>query len=402
MQKLKVVFSNRNFVNLFLGRTLSSTGSIIYSIIAVLYVYNITRSGWSVGKLEVFSFLPAIILGMIGGVVADSYNRKNIIIISNLILAALFAILSLFPTIMAVYIISFFVGFVASFSAPASSAILPQIVDKRLIVQANSVFAVVLHGIRLVIPALGGFLFIWIGFSNACTLNAVSYLCCALFIIQLKGDFASTGGRKMRVFKQKFGEFLHVLKREKSLLNIMLLLSMFRLGSGALVALIVVFLKETLGAGDSALGIVMSVIAGGTLIGGITAPLLEDRLKQPRLIQVSLIIFAVSLFIMVTTGNLITTYIMFVFVGIGNAYFSIGLNSFFQQNFDSKILGRIFGVVEAVMNLCHVISIGIGGLLSDLIGINNVYLLGVLLISIAAGMSVFLLKPVHAVSTQDT
>lgn len=93
---------------------------------------------------------------------------------------------------------------------------------------------------------------------------------------------------------------------------------------------------------------------------------------------------------------------MFVFVGIGNAYFSIGLNSFFQQNFDSKILGRIFGVVEAVMNLCYVISIGIGGLLSDLIGINNVYLLGVLLISIAAGMSVFLLKPVHAVSTQDT
>ena len=402
MQKLKAVFSNRNFVYLFLGRTLSSTGSIIYSIIAVLYVYNITRSGWSVGKLEVFSFLPAIILGMIGGVVADSYNRKNIIIISNLILAALFAILSLFPTIMAVYIISFFVGFVASFSAPASSAILPQIVDKRLIVQANSVFEVVLHGIRLVIPALGGFLFIWIGFSNACTLNAVSYLCCALFIIQLKGDFASTGGRKMRAFKQKFGEFLHVLKREKSLLNIMLLLSMFRLGSGALVALIVVFLKETLGAGDSALGIVMSVIAGGTLIGGITAPLLEDRLKQPRLIQVSLIIFAFSLLIMVTTGNLITTYIMFVFVGIGNAYFSIGLNSFFQQNFDSKILGRIFGVVEAVMNLCHVISIGIGGLLSDLIGINNVYLLGVLLISIAAGMSIFLLKPVHAVSTQDT
>jgi len=402
MQKFKVVFSNRNFVYLFLGRTLSSTGSIIYSIIAVLYVYNITRSGWSVGKLEVFSFLPAIILGLIGGVVADSYNRKNIIIISNVILAALFAILSLFPTIMAVYIISFFVGFVASFSAPASSAILPQIVDKRLIVQANSVFAVVLHGIRLLIPALGGFLFIWIGFSNACTLNAVSYLCCALFIIQLKGDFAPTGERKMRAFKQKFGEFLHYLKHEKSLLNIMLLLSMFRLGSGALVALIVVFLKETLGTGDSALGIVMSVIAGGTLIGGITAPLLEDRLKQPRLIQVSLIVFAFSLLIMVTTGNLITTYIMFVFVGIGNAYFSIGLNSFFQQNFDTKILGRIFGVVEAVMNLCHVISIGIGGLLSDLIGINNVYLLGILLISIAAGMSVLLLKPVHAVSTQDT
>jgi|GEM_PF-7058266 len=402
MQKLKAVFLNRNFVNLFLGRTLSSTGSIIYSIIAVLYVYNITRSGWSVGKLGMFSFLPAIILGMIGGVVADSYNRKNIIIISNVILAALFAILSLFPTIMAVYIISFFVGFVASFSAPASSAILPQIVDKRLIVQANSVFEVVLHGIRLVIPALGGFLFTWIGFSNACTVNAVSYLCCALFIIQLHGDFAPTGGRQMRAFKQKFGEFLQVLKHEKSLLNIMLLLSMFRLGSGALVALIVVFLKETIGAGDSAVGIVMSVIAGGTLVGGVIAPLFEERLKQPKPIQLSLVIFAFSLLIMVITRDLITTYLMFVFVGIGNAYFSIGLNSFFQQNFDPKILGRIFGVVEAIMNLCQVISIGIGGLLSDLIGINNVYLLGVLLISIAAGMSIILLKPVHVVSTQDT
>jgi len=140
----------------------------------------------------------------------------------------------------------------------------------------------------------------------------------------------------------------------------------------------------------------MSVIAGGTLIGGVIAPLFEEKLKQPKPIQLSLVIFAFSLLIMVITGNLITTYIMFVFVGIGNAYFSIGLNSFFQQNFDSKILGRIFGVTEAVMNLCQVISIGIGGLLSDQIGINGVYYMGILLIFMTAVLSIILLKPIKA------
>ena len=400
MKKIKEVFTSRNFVYLFFGRTISNAGSIIYSIIAVLYIYNITQSGWSIGKLEVFSFLPAIILGMIGGIAADVYNRKTILIISNLILTVLFAVLSIYPTITAVYIISFLVGFIGNFTGPASSAILPHIVEKRLIVQANSVFEVALHSIRLIIPALGGFLFTWLGFTNACTINAISFLCCAVLTLQLKGDFSSTDKKQSGAFKQKFREFITIFRHERSITNILLLLSLFRLGSGAFVALIVVFLKESLNAGDSTLGIIMSVIAGGTLLGGLSAPLLENKLKQPKPIQLSLMLFAFGLLIMILFKNLLITYAMFLLIGIGNAYFSIGLNSFFQQNFDTKILGRIFGVIEAIMNLFHVISIGIGGLLSDLIGINNVYLLCAVLICVTAGLSIFTLKPLSEISHQ--
>jgi DHA3 family macrolide efflux protein-like MFS transporter len=402
MKKIKEIFSNRNFICLFFGRTISKGGTILYSIVAVLYVYNVTHSGWSVGKLEIISFLPAILLGMIGGTIADYYSRKKILITSNLVLATLFIILSLSKTIIAVYVISFLVGFTANFSAPASSAILPQIIKKRLIVQANSIFEIAWQSMRLVIPALGSFLFTWIGFTNACLLNAVSYLLCAGLIWQLKTNFKLIAGGKRQSLISKFSEFFRTLKHKRIIVNIILLLCVFRLGTGAIVALIVVFLKETLNARDSAVGIVMSVIAGGTLVGGIIAPLFEDKLKQPKPIQLSLVIFVLSLSAIIITQDLIITYFMFGFIGIGNAYFNIGLNTFFQQNFEQKILGRIYGFMEAAMMLSQIISVGIGGLLCEYIGINNVYLLGILLIGTAAILSVVLLKPMNILIHQRT
>lgn len=389
----KEILRNNNFVLLFLGKVISMTGSLVYSIVSILYIYQISQSGWSVGKLEIFSYLPAIILGMLGGAFADIYNRKLILVYTDLTLGFLFVLLSQFATVNAVYIVTFFIGFVTSFSGPALQSILPQVVEKRLILKVNSIFEVALQAMRVLIPALGGFLFTWIGFKNVCIVNAVSYFCCAFFVLKMKGDFRVSEVKSKKELGLKFKELYHYLIINRPCLFLILILSLHFLGTGAWVALIAVFLKKTLFAADSTFGIVMSIIAVGSLVGGFIAPLLEKKLPQPRPIQLSLFLFSIAMLTMITLKSLAVTYAMFVLIGIGNAYFSIGLNSYFQQNLESSILGRMFGAVNTVAMLINVISMGIGGLLSDRIGIENVYIGGAILVSLAAILSLVLLKP---------
>lgn len=387
------ILRNNNFVLLFLGKVISMAGSLVYSIVSILYVYQVSQSGWSVGKLEIFSYLPAIILGMLGGAFADIYNRKLILVYTDLILGFLFVLLSQFATVNAVYIVTFFIGFITSFSGPALQSILPQVVEKRLILKANSIFEVVLQAMRVLIPALGGFVFIWIGFKNVCIVNALSYFCCAFFVLKMRGDIRVSEVRRKKELGVKFKELYNYLKINKPCLYLIVILSLHYLGTGAWVALIAVFLKRTLFAADSAFGIVMSITAVGSLGGGFLAPLFEKRMPQPRPIQLSLFLFSIAMLTMITLKSLPVTYAMFFLIGIGNAYFSIGLNSYFQQNLESNILGRMFGAVNTVTMLVNVISMGIGGLLSDRIGIENVYIGGAILVSFAALLSFALLKP---------
>jgi predicted MFS family arabinose efflux permease len=209
----------------------------------------------------------------------------------------------------------------------------------------------------------------------------------------MKGDFRVSEVKSRREIGMKFKELYVFMKTNKPCFYLVVILSLHYLGTGAWVALIAVFLKRTLFAADSAFGIVMSIIAVGSLAGGFLAPLSEKKMPQPRPIQLSLFLFSVAMLAMITLKTLPITYAMFVLIGIGNAYFSIGLNSYFQQNLESSILGRVFGAVNTITMLINVISMGIGGLLSDRIGIENVYIAGAICVSIAAILSFVLLKP---------
>src|SRR4249920_3439374 len=83
------IFRNRNFSLLWTGQLVSTMGSALTSLAASIYIYRLTGSALSVGLMLMATAAPSLVVGLFAGVVVDRYDRKRIMIATDLIRAGL-------------------------------------------------------------------------------------------------------------------------------------------------------------------------------------------------------------------------------------------------------------------------------------------------------------------------
>ena len=159
---------SRNFRKFFLGQIISQTGTWMQMIAIGLLVLAITDSGVAVGFITAAQFLPILLLGAWGGVLADRRDRQHLLIVMNALgalVATTFAVLVLtgHETLWWVYLLTFAAGTVVALENPARRAFVTDLVHETDVPNAVGLNSTLMTTSRVFGPALGGVAWDWTG-----------------------------------------------------------------------------------------------------------------------------------------------------------------------------------------------------------------------------------------------
>src|SRR5215469_10845342 len=180
----------RNFALLWLATLISRAGDWVLLVGLPIYVYVLTHSVLAISITLVAAFLPQIALGSVAGVLVDRWDRKQIMVISNLLLALALLPLLLVRTpdrVWIIYVVAFVETSLEQFFTPAENALLPALVGEEHLVPANSLNSLVQNLSRLLGPALGGLVAAAFGLLGIVVADALSFVLAAGLIAAISG-----------------------------------------------------------------------------------------------------------------------------------------------------------------------------------------------------------------------
>jgi MFS family permease len=173
---------NRNYRLYFIGQTISVSGTWMQGLAQALLILSLTHnSGTALGFVTALQFLPMLIFGAWGGVLADRVDKRKLLygtqISAGLLALALGIIVSAgAAAVWNVYVMSVLLGFVNVVDNPARQTFVLEMVGREQLPNAVSLNSVVMNSSRVVGPALGGILVGTVGLASCFYINAASYI----------------------------------------------------------------------------------------------------------------------------------------------------------------------------------------------------------------------------------
>jgi MFS family permease len=223
---------HRNFGPYFVGNAASASGTWFQNLAASLYVFEHTHSPFLLGVLQFCNFVPVLLLAPWGGGAADRFDRKQLLLVTQIgstalsgALAALaWAGLASVPLVIGC---AAGLGISSAFSAPASQALIGDLVPRDELQSAVALNSMTFNLARAIGPTLGGISVDQLGFAASFAINAASYLLLAigLTIVQPRArELAGRGAARLR-------DSLRLVRQQPRLLAFLLIVTAVGFGS---------------------------------------------------------------------------------------------------------------------------------------------------------------------------
>jgi len=394
---IRRALSRPAFRRLFIAQTVSRWGDTFNAVAFVIVVFNLTGSGVKVSGAVVMEIIPVLAFGFIAGTVVDRLPRRRVMIAADLGRAGIAALLAISPDhLWALYAAAFGLSALSVFFNPAAASVTPDLVEEDELVGANSAIwsAAVLS--QIVLAPVAGAVVAWAGASTAFAINAGSFLISAAALTRLPVPTRPRARHESRWAQAVEG--IQVIRRSRFLSTLASVQALAALSAGATSALLVVLAQRHLRVDASGFGLLLGAIGVGAGVGPLVLQRLVTDVRRPVLLfgpyllrgVVDLVLAAISSFA-VALGALAV-------YGIGTSTGNVTYNSALQATTPERLRGRVFAFYDVVWQTARLISIGIGGVLADQLGIRGVYIMGGLLL-LAAGVLGFARVPPLAMTT---
>jgi MFS family permease len=278
------VLRHRDYSLLWLGQLVSVTGSQMQVIAINWHVYLLTKSPIALGGIGLVRVLPIVFCSLLGGVAADVFDRKRLMLITQsvmLISAGLLAAITLhgLTRVWPIYLLTAIASAAVAFDAPARQALMPMLVPRAEFPNAVSLSLVVFQMATVMGPALGGLVLGEKGPGTVYALNAASFLVVIVALILMKtiGKPAPEGDKAPEVSLSALREGLGFVWRTPIIVQTMTLDFIATFFASA-TALLPIFAKEILHVGARGYGLLGSAPA----IGSVITALIMARLGSIR------------------------------------------------------------------------------------------------------------------------
>ena len=292
------VIRHRDYRLIWMGEAISGVGTQMHAVALSWQVFEITGSVALLGVLGLVRAASLMTVSLAGGAIADSVNRRHLLIVTNLILLLLSGGLAVATETGAVnvtmlFIVAALVAAVSSFDGPARQALIPTLVPRRRIPDAMSVNILTGNVADMLGPAVGGFAIAFIGISGTYAIDAASFLAVVLALLMMdqrdSGRVRISGGSVAMVV-----EGLRFVRRTPVVYGVMLLDFLATI-LGATVALTPVFADIIFDAGPQGLGLLNSAPAVGAVAGATVMSIVRPPKKPGRLIIAAIISYGIFL-----------------------------------------------------------------------------------------------------------
>lgn len=397
----KVAFAralrNTDFRALWVGQLVSQIGDS-FAIIAVLVVINnLTSSALALGLMVVSVTLPQLVFGLIAGVFADRLDRKLTMIVSDIIRGlAILALLTVDSAsqIYIFYIVGFLMATVGVFFAPARNATLPNIVEEEILLTANALSQSSQVAATVFGPALAGLAIGVLGPSFAFAFDSATFFVSAAAIASMSVPSNHNSHEKAspQVIWEQLLEGLTFIRRNRTVLNVMLTAVVAMLGLGAVTVLGVKYLDEELGVGATGLGLLNSVQGIGMVVGGILIGNLASRLQSHQIASAGMMILGLAIVSFAVAPTFALVLVAAFIIGFCMVSARATLATMTQALVPDEKRGRVEGAMSTVTTVATMVSMGVAGLLGDPLGVRTVFFLAGLVTFISGVTAVFTLQ----------
>lgn len=284
------------------------------------------------------------------------------------------------------------------FFNPAAGSVLPSLVRKDQLVAANSGIwsAAVLSQIAL--APLAGLAVVTLGFGWGFALNAASYVLSALLLrgLRVPAGAALLGRRRLW---QDAAEGARVLVGDRLLRALAVAQLLAALSAGATSALLVVYARERLQVDGTGFGILLAAIGVGAALGPLVLLRLVRDPGRPTFVFGPFGLRGLVDLVLAATTRLPVAATALVAYGVGTSTGAVTFTSLLQAETEDRLRGRVFASMDLLWQTGRLASLAIGGVLAETIGVAAVYVLGGVLLLVAA---TFGLVTTAALARRDT
>jgi MFS family permease len=394
---------NRRFLALWAAQILSMTAANALTSALIVLVAELTKNNTSSSFLILLAIIPAVLFGVFAGVFVDRSDRRLVLITTNALRAAAVAVFLIVGLeLVTAYVVNFLVAAVTVFFVPAEAATIPNIVRKRDLLVANSLFTFTFNGAFLL-----GFIILAplvIAFAGFPTLFAVviamfgaaAFLCATLpppapAHEHLSVDVASEAVDRSR---RDIGEAVSFLRTSPrvawSLVHIALTYTLIAIAG----ALAPGYVREVLLLPERAVALLVAPAGIGVVAGLGGLNVVSARVGHARAVGMGLVTIVVALLVLAAArpvaglarrategggleglpyfiGLVVVTAFVF---GLAYAFITVPSMTLVQEELPDLIRGRVFGVLNVLISVFSLLPILVVGPIADIWGVAPVFL----------------------------
>jgi len=373
---------HRDFRIVWAGTFTSNIGTWMQNVLLGANGYTLTHSAGYVGILYFAQLGPLLLLSIVGGVAADTFDRKRLLVlmqIEQLVGSLVLAVLALqdHPSLVGIALCVLAIGIGNAFSAPAMGAILPTLVPKQDIPGSVSLQSVQMNLSRVIGPIIGAPLYAAFGAAVVFAVNAGTYLFAIISLLIAKYARTASHPPSERGLARLASGF-RIARRDPLIGRVLVTLFIFSFFSLTFVGLMPVVAAVNFGIRPKSTeyGLLYAVFGFGAAMGAISVGTVLHHQSKERLVRVGLVAFAVLLVGFALVRHPALAYPA---VGIlGFAYFVVitALSTVLQSHLDNAIRGRVMALW--IMGFGGTVPLGVfvGGWFVHMIGVTWVLLYG--------------------------
>lgn len=359
----------KKFALLVAGQLISSIGSGLTDFGLAIYVLTLTGSVAATAIVSICAFLPAIVLAPVGGVLADRYDRRLMMILGELFsgLGLVICLVTVTSPNPSLPVICIGVGVSSIFTAltePAFKATVTDLLSEEDFARAGGMVQIANSAKLLISPVIAGFLLQVTTVSTLIIIDMLTFFTTVLIIAAVKKGMVTKPRDHVDLsFRREMMEGIEAIRGKSGIVAMIVIMTIavFCLGFVQILSkpLILAF------AGKTELGILTTVIALGMMAGSIIISCLKKTKSYVRMLSLGLFGCGIFFSLIGINENLfliaIFGFMMFVFMPA----VQIGAEVLIRKNLANEVQGRAFGLISFITQMGYIFAYILSGVLSD-------------------------------------
>lgn len=337
----------RDFRLLWIGLLISRIGSEMQVVAVNWQVYLMTGSAFSLGLIGLSRFLPILFFSLLGGIAADIFDRRKIMLFSQFLMIFVSCVLAFTTytghiTPVLIYLLIAGNSLASVFDTPARQSFTPSLLPKKYFMNAVTLNTIMWQTAIVLGPSLAGFIIAYLGVTSVYIINFFSFFAVIIALVMMK-----TSGRverKTAYFNlASLQEGLSFVKRTPIIFSTMLL-DFFATFFASATVLLPIFAKDILMVGPQGLGFLYAAPSLGAVIAGIIFSSLGRLKNQGKILIVSVALYGAATILFGLSKSFYLSLFFLALIGAGDVVSTIIRNTIRQLSTPDHLRGRMVSV----------------------------------------------------------
>ncbi|HEX9612439.1 MAG TPA: MFS transporter [Candidatus Bathyarchaeia archaeon] len=399
------VLSNRPFSLLWAGQLVSQSGDFIFDVAAIWYVLQLTGDPFKVGIAVATILLPAIFIGPIAGVYLDRFNRRDVMLASNIVQAAVAGMIGILYSLgslsfLILLVMLFVLNSGAQFVRPAVTAMIPGITEKEDLSTANSLFSLSTSVNQVAGYGIGGVVVLALGVAVPFYYDSLTFLFAAAMlslITRSQGAIPNSAHDPTSLssdhvsFREKFVQGLRFIRGSKFLIQLVIVGLVVNFFGAGIFALLAPYAKIVISGNAGTYGAMLTTYSVGAVIGSVLVGKLQLRNYVGKMLFAGVIGQGLVIVGIGFTTVLFLALALSFAIGVLQTMVNVPMTVLVQTRVPGDMLARVFSSLVALLTIVAPVSSALAGGLASSISIGGTFQVfgGLIVLACAVGYLFF-------------